>query len=196
CCESKKGTSPLKNQIEWCKNFQPNLDKEQKLIEFELKIINEEDATTECVNVPMCWEFDQELSRRALARMVVVDELPFMFVEREGFLSFCKSLNPSFVVPSRTTITGDCYMLFIEERKKLKNFLKQLSSRVCLTTDTWTFGQNLSYMCLTAHFIDDDWKLPFVRHSAQSTAIVGMDLCPLFVCKVLEPLIPHVSALA
>ena len=30
---------------------------------------------------------------------------------------------------------------------------------MCLTTDTWTFIQNLNYMCLTCHFIDDAWKL-------------------------------------
>ena len=31
--------------------------------------------------------------------------------------------------------------------------------RVCLTTDTWTSIQNVNYMVLTAHFIDNDWKL-------------------------------------
>ena len=31
--------------------------------------------------------------------------------------------------------------------------------RVCLTTDTWTSIQNLSYMCLIAHWIDNDWNL-------------------------------------
>ena len=30
---------------------------------------------------------------------------------------------------------------------------------MCLTTDTWTSIQNLCYMSLTGHFIDDDWKL-------------------------------------
>ena len=70
-----------------------------------------------CVDVPMLWEFEQEIARRALARMIIVDELPFMFVEREGFRSFCNALNPRFVVPSRPTITRDCYKLFIEERK-------------------------------------------------------------------------------
>jgi hypothetical protein len=30
---------------------------------------------------------------------------------------------------------------------------------VCLTTDTWTSIQNFCYMCLTCHFIDDNWKL-------------------------------------
>ena len=30
---------------------------------------------------------------------------------------------------------------------------------MCLTTDIWTSVQNLNYMCLTCHFIDDAWKL-------------------------------------
>ncbi|KAK8669740.1 hypothetical protein V6N13_107164 [Hibiscus sabdariffa] len=67
--------------------------------------------------------------RKALARMVIVDELPLSFVEREGFRHFCKIAVPSFVPPSRATITRDCYALFIEKRKKLKNYFSNLSSR-------------------------------------------------------------------
>ncbi|KAK8609125.1 hypothetical protein V6N13_025432 [Hibiscus sabdariffa] len=67
--------------------------------------------------------------RKALARMVIVDELPFSFVEREGFRHFCKIAVPSFVPPSRATITRDCYALFIEKGKKLKNYFSNLSSR-------------------------------------------------------------------
>ncbi|KAL4325049.1 hypothetical protein GQ457_11G023860 [Hibiscus cannabinus] len=72
---------------------------------------------------------------------------------------FYKVFIPDFNPPSRATITRDCYALFVEKRKTLKDFFKNLSSRVCLTTDTWTSAQNLSYMCLTAHFVDDTWKL-------------------------------------
>ena len=43
------------------------------------------------------------------------------------------------------------------EREKLRGALK--GRRVCLTIDTWTSIQNLCYMSLTVHFIDDDWKL-------------------------------------
>ena len=43
------------------------------------------------------------------------------------------------------------------EREKLRGVLK--GRRVCLTTNTWTSIQNLCYMSLTCHFIDDDWKL-------------------------------------
>ena len=31
--------------------------------------------------------------------------------------------------------------------------------RLFLTTDTWTSIQNINYMSLTAHWIDNEWKL-------------------------------------
>ena len=43
------------------------------------------------------------------------------------------------------------------EREKLREALK--GRRVCLTMDTWTSIQNLNYMSLIGHFIDDDWNL-------------------------------------
>ena len=36
-------------------------------------------------NKLMAWKFDQKESRKALAHMVIVDELPFSFVERQGW---------------------------------------------------------------------------------------------------------------
>lgn len=39
----------------------------------------------------------------------------------------------------------------------MKKALK--GARFCLTIDTWTSLQNLNYICLTAYFIDCDWKL-------------------------------------
>ncbi|MCI07527.1 HAT family dimerization domain containing protein, partial [Trifolium medium] len=30
---------------------------------------------------------------------------------------------------------------------------------VSLTTDTWTSIQNMNYMCVTGHFIDESWEL-------------------------------------
>ncbi|KAJ9535147.1 LOW QUALITY PROTEIN: hypothetical protein OSB04_un001774 [Centaurea solstitialis] len=36
---------------------------------------------------------------------------------------------------------------------------KEHSQRVSLTTDTWTSVQRINYMCVTAHYIDEQWKL-------------------------------------
>lgn len=156
---SLNGTTGLKSHISRCPLYPPNLDRKQKLIDFETKTIMSDDGTTEIVNVPKLWEYNPSVSRKQCAKMIIVDELPFAHVEGEGFRDFCKSLCPIFIPPSRSTVTRDCYSLFIDERVKLKDFFSKMSSRVSLTTDTWSSNQNLCYMCLTAHFIDDDWKL-------------------------------------
>lgn len=92
--------------------------------------------------------FTQQACREACDKMLIIDELPFKFVENEG---------PKF--PSKVTIAREIYQLYLEEKKKLKSFLVSNSQRVCLTTDTWTSLQNVNYMVLTAHFIDSEWVL-------------------------------------
>ncbi|KAG5553647.1 hypothetical protein RHGRI_011517 [Rhododendron griersonianum] len=88
-----------------------------------------------------------------------VNELPFKFVEREGFRYFCSVMQPNFKNVSRNTMARECVAIYANEKQKLRKMFKKSNLRVCLTTDTWTSLQNISYMCLTAHFIDNDWKL-------------------------------------
>ena len=105
------------------------------------------------------WSIDQVECRNFLARIVIIDELPFKYVEHEGFKDFCHIMQPKFIIPSLYTVARDCFSLYAKDKNQLKNYFKKLPTKVCLTTDAWTSIQNLSYMCLTAHFIDDDWKL-------------------------------------
>ncbi|KAL4564899.1 hypothetical protein LXL04_028975 [Taraxacum kok-saghyz] len=62
-----------------------------------------------------------------------------------------------FQIPSRTTITQDVLDIYVSEAGKLKNYFTKNKQRVSLTTDLWSSRRNLSYMCLTAPFIDKDW---------------------------------------
>nr|KAJ0191201.1 hypothetical protein LSAT_V11C800389740 [Lactuca sativa] len=105
------------------------------------------------------WKFDQNECRKALAHMLVVDELPFSFVEGTGFRYYNSVNQPLFKVPCISTSTTDVYQLFVDEKEKIRNFIKKNVGRICLTTDTWTSKQQSCYMCLTAHFIDNEWKL-------------------------------------
>ena len=95
----------MKNHVIGCKQNPENIDKKQKLIDLESKTRISEDGSTETTTVPRLWEFNPEVIRRALARMLIVDELPFSFVEREGFRYFCKVMNAHFNVPSCSTAT-------------------------------------------------------------------------------------------
>ncbi|XP_021846531.1 zinc finger BED domain-containing protein RICESLEEPER 2-like [Spinacia oleracea] len=96
--------------------------------------------------------------REVVVRMIIVDELPFRFVEKVGFKYMMSIACPRFHIPSRTTIARDCFQLYSTEKTKLKNMFKNCQ-KICVTTDTWTSIQRINYMCLTAHFIDNDWKL-------------------------------------
>ena len=147
------GTSGMRNHLIRCKE-NPNREafKRQKL----------SSSTTEGVSVgpsPTISKFDQNTSRMKLVKMFVKSEFPFRFVEDEDFRDFVRSLQPRFEVPSRTTLRREMWELYEDEKAKLKIFLSKQCGRVCLTTDKWTSIQNLNYMSLTAHFIDDDWKL-------------------------------------
>ncbi|XP_055814442.1 zinc finger BED domain-containing protein RICESLEEPER 1-like [Solanum dulcamara] len=98
------------------------------------------------------WTFDQEASRRALVEMLILDELPFRFVEKEGFKNFMKKTQPLFRVPSRRTVTRDCYQVFGEERQKFMKYLKETSPRVVTSHKGDEMARWIS-KCLL------DWKL-------------------------------------
>jgi hypothetical protein len=59
---------------------------------------------------------------------------------------------------SRVTIRKDCIKVFETEKDKIKKKIKNIDM-ISLTSDCWTSNQTIEYMCLTAHFIDSDWKL-------------------------------------
>lgn len=48
----------------------------------------------------------------------------------------------------------------------LKSLICNNKQRVSLTTDTWTSVQNISYMVITAHFIDSDLNRRIISFSA------------------------------
>ncbi|CAI0404796.1 unnamed protein product, partial [Linum tenue] len=97
------------------------------------------------------WKFDQYKIRKSLARMIIMDELPFKFVEHLGFKLFMADACPRFNMPSRWTVSRDCFDWYFEEKEKLKMLLNSSTGtrRVSLTTDTWTSLQRTNYMCLT-----------------------------------------------
>jgi hypothetical protein len=51
----------------------------------------------------------------------------------------------------------DCLKFYVEEKERLRTALK--GHRLCLTKNTWTSIQNINYMSLTAHWIDNEWNL-------------------------------------
>lgn len=97
--------------------------------------------------------------RLAIAKMTIIDELSFKFVENEGFRKFIDEVQPRLKISSPTTISRDCIQIFNVEIFLLKCILSSNNQMVSLTTDTWTSIQNMNYMWVTGHYIDDGWAL-------------------------------------
>ncbi|PRQ25454.1 putative ribonuclease H-like domain-containing protein [Rosa chinensis] len=100
--------------------------------------------------------WSKEVCTKAATVMVVMDKLPFSAVERPGFKYFCSVAVPKWKMPCRKVIVKNFLRMYASKKEELK---RELAGHcVCLTTDTWTSVQNINYMVLTAHLIDNGWK--------------------------------------
>ncbi|KAK2645899.1 hypothetical protein Ddye_021094 [Dipteronia dyeriana] len=153
CGKKKIGTSNMLAHLNYrSSQFVFKRDSKQKQLFMQPKTEHDEGKL-------IATSYNEEKCREALARFVLLDEAPFKTVEGKRFKYMLGVFEPRFHVPCRTTIACDVLQLYIDEKKKLKDFIVRNQQRVCLTTDTWTSIQNINYMCLTAHFVDRNWKL-------------------------------------
>ena len=45
------------------------------------------------------------------------------------------------------------------KKKILKFFFANFEGRICLTSDIWTSLTHSNFLCITTHYIDNEWKL-------------------------------------
>ncbi|XP_020250890.1 zinc finger BED domain-containing protein RICESLEEPER 2-like [Asparagus officinalis] len=102
---------------------------------------------------------NQEKYREMLARVIALHGYPFTFVEHRGNRELHSFLNSEVKHISRNTAKTDLIKLYKKEKGNLKQALKLVPSRICLTTDLWTSSTSDYYMSLTAHYVDDCWIL-------------------------------------
>ncbi|KAM0888634.1 hypothetical protein ACQ4PT_028216 [Festuca glaucescens] len=106
------------------------------------------------------YTFDQEVARRELGNMLVLHEYPLSIVDHAGFRKFVHALQPLFKLHTRNTYRKDIVENFKKETKKAIDYMTKNQSRVAITTDMWIADSTKKgYMAITAHFIDDSWKL-------------------------------------
>jgi len=95
----------------------------------------------------------------AIAIMICRDYQPLSIVENEGFRNYSHLMNPSYALPSRSTITKTIIpRLYEKTLSSIKDQIREASA-ICLTTDGWTSSTNESYIAYTAHFIDERYEL-------------------------------------
>ncbi|KAL4351826.1 hypothetical protein GQ457_06G005140 [Hibiscus cannabinus] len=103
--------------------------------------------------------YDQKVYRELVATAIIKHGYAFSWVEHEGNRRIHAYLNNQVRTICRNTAKADCLKLHKSLKNKLKETLHNVSGRISLTCDMWTSCQTEGYLCLTAHYIDANWKL-------------------------------------
>jgi hypothetical protein len=101
----------------------------------------------------------QEKYREKVAKAIIKHNYSFISVEHEGNRDVHSYLNPDVKHISRNTAKADILKVHRKEKDNIRNMLKSIPGRICLTSDLWTSITTEGYICLTAHYMDENWKL-------------------------------------
>lgn len=147
CGGSRYGTSTLQRHISKCEKMPKfsNVDVGKLMIDQTGKLRSR--------------KVDQRLLREMISMAIIEHDLPFSFVEYRRVREIMKYLNPDAKMMSRRASTTDVLNLYLSKKNKLKQVLSNIPSRICLTSDVWTSCTTEGYISLTAHFVDENWKL-------------------------------------
>lgn len=116
---------------------------------------------------------------RKLLCLCIKDLQPFSLVTDTGFKEFVAALNPAYHLPDRHNISKTLLPAFYEECLTHMKNLIVTGKTFCITTDGWTSTNNTSFVAITAHFLNDEFKLISIllecsatekRHTAENLA--------------------------
>ncbi|MBA0795915.1 hypothetical protein Gohar_006740 [Gossypium harknessii] len=106
------------------------------------------------------YKFDADECRRAVSTFLVCDKHAFRTVEEPGFRYMISIFSLNFKNKSRQTTIRDVLMYYAKERDHVKEELAKTHGLICPTSNNWNSEHNNDeYICITAHWVDKDWKL-------------------------------------
>ncbi|TYI63167.1 hypothetical protein E1A91_D09G000900v1 [Gossypium mustelinum] len=106
------------------------------------------------------YKFDADECRRAISTFIMCGKHSFRTVEEPSFRYMMRIASPNFKNISRHTAARDVLMYYAKERDRVKEELAKAPGLICLTSDNWNSEHtNDEYICITAHWVDKDWKL-------------------------------------
>jgi hypothetical protein len=95
---------------------------------------------------------------KLISKMIVEDLRPVSIVDGNGFRELMGFCEPGYNLPHRTFFTSQLEQMFVSLKSSVKKQMESAEA-VSLTADVWTSSVNESYLSVTAHFIDENWKL-------------------------------------
>lgn len=130
--------------------------------------ISQPSTSAALVQTPIYAAFGQKLNRNSAKAQAITSSItsfiiecmvPFSIVDSNGFRNVIKAAEPRYTVPERHYFSEQAIPEMYEEVKRsvIKCILQ--STRVAITTDSWTSRATQSYVTVTAHYIDLNWEM-------------------------------------
>lgn len=94
-----------------------------------------------------------------LTKWIVIHQHPFTIVEESYFMDLIHSLRPTAKIPGADKIKSCISKFYETDKVKVQNALLNVPGKISFTIDGWTSPSIKSFLSITAHFIDRDWKL-------------------------------------
>ncbi|XP_021836359.1 zinc finger BED domain-containing protein RICESLEEPER 2-like [Spinacia oleracea] len=104
-------------------------------------------------------DFDQKTYLKLFAQSILGHGYPLRMAEHPRTRRLHDYLNPNVKTVCRNTMTKCCMSEYNDLKKQLFDTLGASSSRICLTSDLWQACTINAYLVLTAHYVDNNWKL-------------------------------------
>ena len=96
---------------------------------------------------------------RQVGIFIAKDMRPYSVVENHGFISLMRVCEPRYIVPSRTHFAQKVIPHLHEATlTRVARDLLEAESVAC-TTDGWTSCATVSYITITAQYIDSQWNM-------------------------------------
>lgn len=118
---------------------------------------------------------DEQKSRVALTKFFHYGKSQDGVVKDNCISKILDMLKPQCQCSMETT-GHKCLKLYEEEKAKMKVILRNLDGQVSLSVDILRSGKHYmcgsEYLCLTAHFIDDNWEL---RRCILNFSLIGLE---------------------
>lgn len=160
---SKHGTSHLKRHLERCPKRR-NHDVRQLLLSNEVRSIKQLFSSNEILadgSTPLKkGALDQNEIFKAISGFIICGQHSVTVVEELGFRHMMSIVCPEFENVDAHAIRREIVSSYLKERDSLKKLLGRIPGRICLSCENWSSEYSKDgYTCITAHFIDNDWKL-------------------------------------
>ncbi|CAG8610765.1 9161_t:CDS:2, partial [Cetraspora pellucida] len=100
-----------------------------------------------------------------IAKWIVSNMLPLFIISSRSFATMLQYLNANVDLPSCETIKSIIQNAFIIMQKNVKTLLEQAPSKISVTLDIWTSHTNVPFLCIIAHWINNDEEIDTHLHS-------------------------------